>query len=262
MSKVKRMFWDIETSPNIAFTWKCGWKVSVNHWNIIHERAIICICWKWEDQKGVFSLTWDEGDDKEMLAKFSEEVEKADEMVAHNGDKFDMRWFNGRCLIHELSPPPKPKLVDTWKMTKRNFNLNSGRLDYLGHLLLGEGKIDTGGFDLWRRICLNNDQAALRKMVKYCKHDVVLLERIWQKLRDYEAAATHAAVNVSGDPMHRWKCQHCGSDHVHTNKTRITAKGMTQFNMKCNECGRYYTIANNVHNWYLAAKRDEDEQDS
>jgi hypothetical protein len=41
---------------------------------------------------------------------------------------------------------------------------------------------------------------------------------------------------------------------VQTSKTKTTAKGMVQYQMRCNDCGRYYTIAKNVHNWYLAAK--------
>ena len=60
-------------------------------------------------------------------------------MVAQNGDFFDMRWYNGRHLIHGLEPIPWGKTVDTYKIAKRYFNLNSYRLDYLGKLLFGNG---------------------------------------------------------------------------------------------------------------------------
>ena len=52
----KRLFYDIETSPNIGFFWGAGYKVNISHDNIIKERAIICICYKWEGQDTVHSI--------------------------------------------------------------------------------------------------------------------------------------------------------------------------------------------------------------
>ena len=92
---MNRLFWDIETSPNIGFFWRPGYKVSLTHDNIIKERAIICICYKWEKEKKVHSLVWDKGCDKQICKEFMEVMEMADEMVAHNGDRFDLKWFRG-----------------------------------------------------------------------------------------------------------------------------------------------------------------------
>lgn len=247
------MFWDIETSPNIGFFWRPSWKASIPVENIIHERAIICICWKWQGQKKVNHLKWDNGNDEKMVREFYEEIERADEMVAHNGDKFDMAWYNGRHLIHGLEPIPKQKTVDTYKMAARNFNLNSYKLDYLANILLGRSKTPTG-FDLWRKIVLDNNKSAMKKMVRYCKNDVELLEEVWEKLWSYDGPSTHAAVNATGDVKTRWMCGYCGSDYVMRSKVRVTAKGMKQHQMKCLECGRYYTISNLVHNWFIESK--------
>ena len=246
---VKRLFWDIETSPNVVFSWRCGYKLNIQPHQIIQERAIICICYKWEGKKKVHSLQWENGDDERMLREFSRIMEESDELVAHNGDKFDLRWFNGRCLIHGLDPVPLVKTVDTLKIARKHFYLNSNRLDYLGKLLFGAGKTQTD-FSMWEDIVLRNDEKAMKSMVKYCKNDVVLLENVWGKLRDYAIPATHAAVNASGDPNHRWMCAHCGSDNVCKSKTRVTAKGMTQHQMLCHDCGRYYSIANGPFNKY------------
>ncbi|MHC4372288.1 MAG: ribonuclease H-like domain-containing protein [Planctomycetota bacterium] len=256
--RVRRLYWDIETSPNIGFFWRPGWKVTIDPENIIQERAIICICYKWEGQKKVHSLKWDRqkpygGDDKKMIKDFAKVIAEADEMVAHNGDKFDMAWYNGRHLIHGLDPVPKAKTIDTYKMAARNFNLNSYKLDYLAKILLGEGKIHTN-YDMWKKIVLNNDEASMKKMITYCKKDVVLLERVWQKLSAYEDPETHAAVMATGNVRDRWMCKHCGSDNVTKNKTRVTKAGMIQHGMQCKSCGRYYQIANLVYHWYLEHK--------
>jgi hypothetical protein len=235
------------------FSWRAGWKITLSADNIINERAIICICYKWEGEKKVHSLCWDNGDDKEMIQKFQSVIEMADEMVAHNGDRFDIKWYNGRHLIHGLGPILQPKTVDTLKIAKRRFYLNSNSLDYLAKMLLGEGKNHTT-FDLWKDLVLKNDPGAMTKMVRYCKKDVVLLERVWRKMRDYNAPATHAAIGATGDVRDRWMCPHCASIDVHKSKTRVTAKGMKQHQMVCDRCGRYYTIANAVHGYYLEAK--------
>ena len=55
----KRLFFDIETSPNIGMFWTAGYKLNISHDNIIKERAVICICYKWEDDKDVYYLQWD-----------------------------------------------------------------------------------------------------------------------------------------------------------------------------------------------------------
>ena len=48
MSQIKRLFFDIETAPNIGLFWEAGYKKTNNPDNIIKERVIICICYKWE----------------------------------------------------------------------------------------------------------------------------------------------------------------------------------------------------------------------
>jgi len=74
MGKIKRLFFDIETSPNIGLFWTAGYKLNIGHDNIIKERAIICICYKWAGEKEVHSLTWDnKQNDKSLLEKFVKE---------------------------------------------------------------------------------------------------------------------------------------------------------------------------------------------
>lgn len=253
---IRRLFYDLETSPNIVFSWRTGNKLHISPDSIIQERAIICVCYKWEHENRVEHIVWDGGNDKSLVQEFAKVVDEADEIIAHNGDNFDIKWFNGRNLIHGLPPIPKAKTVDTLKIARKNFYLNSNRLDYLGKILLGEGKIPTD-FSLWKNICLYNDNTSMVKMVDYCKQDVVLLQRVWEKLRDYDQPKTHAAVYRTGKMEDRWMCAHCGSDDVHLSKTRPTPKGIIQRQMQCNECHRYYTIANSVYENYVVAKEEK-----
>ncbi len=91
--KIKRLFFDIETSPNIVFSWNVGYKLQIGHDNILKERAVICICYKWEGEDTVHSLEWKRGDDKSLITKFLKVILKADEVIGHNGDNYDIKWF-------------------------------------------------------------------------------------------------------------------------------------------------------------------------
>ena len=203
---IRRLLWDIETSPNVGYFWQPGYKVFISPENIIRERAIICICYKWEDERDVQYLTWDKGDDKKLIESFAEIIKEADELVAHNGDRFDLKWYNGRHLIHGLDPIPQSKTIDTLKIAKKYFRLNSNKLDYISNLILGEGKIDVP-FSLWDRV-MDNEKSALDEMVRYCKKDVLLLERVYERLAAYDTPKTHVGV-MMGRP--RWTCKHCGA---------------------------------------------------
>jgi hypothetical protein len=222
-----------------------GYKLNVGHDNIIQERAIICISYKWQDGK-VRTLTWDKGDDKALLEKFMEVALQADELVAHNGDRFDLKWLRTRCLIHGIYCPPDFTTVDTLKLARGGFTFNSNRLDYLGQLLLGEGKNETG-FGLWKDIVLRNCPKAMKTMVRYCEKDVELLQRVHEKLIGYTKHKFNYAVADGGYP---WECPECGTDEVHLNKTRTTAAGTIKRQMVCidKKCRRNFTISNK---WYM-----------
>ena len=105
-AKIKRLFFDIETSPNVMLSWKAGYKLNLGPENIVEERKIICICYKWEGEDKVQSLTWDnDQNDKTMLELFSEELIKADEVIGHNCVttdtkilKNDLSWIEAKDL--------------------------------------------------------------------------------------------------------------------------------------------------------------------
>lgn len=180
----RRLFFDIEVSANIVFSWNVGHKITIPYENIIRERAIICVCYKWEGDDKVYSIEWDNGDDKKLLERFTKIIDSADEVITQNGDNFDIKWLRTRCLYHDIDISPKFNSIDTLKMARNGFRMNSNRLDYMGQYL-GEGQKIKTDHTLWRDITLNNDKAALTRMVDYCKGDVVLLERIYQKLQKF-----------------------------------------------------------------------------
>lgn len=236
----KRLFFDIETSPNLVFSWNVGHEVRIDYDNIISERAIICICYKFEGSDKVYHLTWDKGNDKKMLQKFAEIINTADEVIGHNSDKFDIKWVRTRCIYHGIPMTHDIKSIDTLKAARGKFRFNSNRLDYLGKYLgLGE-KMETGGFSLWKDIVLKNSKKAMNTMVAYCKQDVLLLEKIFQKINPYIPVKTNAAVMFERKPL---TCPECLGEHTVINKHKISAAGMRTVVMQCRDCGKYFSVS-------------------
>jgi DNA polymerase III epsilon subunit-like protein len=240
MATPKRLFLDSNQVPNIGFFWDAGYKKNIPYGNIIHERKIICICYKWAGEKRVHSLTWDtKQNDKAMLQSFIKITNEADEIIGHNGDRFDLPWIRTRCLFHGISVMPKFVTLDTLKQARSKFRFNSNRLDYIAKYLGLGSKLHTE-FDLWRKIVLNKDKKALDYMVKYCKEDVVLLEKVYDKMANHIEPKVHHGVVKE---KHRYTCPECGGDHYTLVKYRITAQGYRREQRQCQECGKYHTTA-------------------
>jgi hypothetical protein len=249
--KVKRLFWDIETSPNVVLAFRAGYDVNINHDAIIAERKIICIGYKWEGDRKVKVLRWsNDHDDADLLRDFLLVANSADELVAHFGDRFDLPWFRTRCLLHDLEPLPAYKTIDTKAWASKYFYFNSNKLDYISKVL-GHGGKEKMEFEDWKDIVLHNCPKAMDKMCHYCGVDVEKLEKVYHDLKFCVKPKTHAGVFAGGD---KWTCPRTGSTDVTKSKTRVTAAGTRQHQMKGPD-GGYYTISDSAHTQYLEAKK-------
>lgn len=238
---IKRLFFDIETSPNVVYSWRIGYNLSLQPHDIIEEKKIICISYKWEGDDTIYHLKWDENkDDKEMIRAFIRVMNSADEIVAHNGDKFDIRWLRSRAIFHRLPMFPKYRSLDTLKKSRGGFYFNSHRLDYIAKYLgVGAKKVHRG-FDMWKEV-MNNDKDALKEMVDYCDQDVVVLEDVFLVLQPYILPNTNVSIHTKGK---KYGCPICGeNENLTLLKNDVTPKGTIQRVMECS-CGYVYTIAN------------------
>src|SRR5262249_8075168 len=134
-------------------------------------------------------------------------------IVAHNGDDFDIRWTEGRMLKHGLDPLPPIVKIDTKKVAKKRFNLNSYRLDYLCRYL-GLGQKQEIDPERWLESLRNdkNAEGVSKEMVEYNKVDILLLEKLFLKLRPFVADHVNRQLfNTEGNT-----CPRCGSKRVHS----------------------------------------------
>jgi len=230
---------DIETLPNLVTSWGLRVDGYLSHENIREERYIACAAWKWLGEPRIHSAVANIGapsKDKPVLQKIHATLEKADAVIGHNGDKFDIPWCMSRFIMQGF-PPPKPVVqIDTKKLAKDKFYFNSNRLDYLASRLGLGNKIHTD-FDLWLRV-MDKAPGALEEMVTYNKHDVTLLEGVYLKMRPYVVAKLNRALFKTSAPAISKTCPACGEEMLQVmarNYLRVT----TRTSLKCRSCGHW-----------------------
>jgi hypothetical protein len=243
-SYIKRLFFDIETSPNVVYSWRIGYNLTLTPDNIIDERKIICISYKWEDSDKIYSLKWDKNQcDKQMLIDFIEQANQADELIAHNGDRFDIKWIRTRCIFHRIPMFPQYKTLDTLKKAKNGFNFNSNKLDYIAQFLGVGAKVKHSGFDMWKKV-MKNDPEAMDEMVNYCEGDIIVLEDVYFTMQNYIKTNTHNGV-INNNL--KYSCPSCGSEHSELLKNNVTAMGTIKRLMECNDCDYNFEISNSSY---------------
>lgn len=223
----KVLLLDIETSPNLGWVWG-KWQQDVIDFE--NEWHILCFSYKWLNQKRVHTVALtdfkeykkDRENDKKVIEQLKDVLDEADVVIAHNGDNFDIPRINTRFVFHNITPPAPYKTIDTLKVAKQKFGFNSNKLDDIGRYLgLGRKLVHTG-FALWKG-CVNGDESSWRTMKKYNANDIVLLERVYLKLRPW--MTNHPNFNVYSEMN---QCPTCQSDVVQKRGFSITATGRKQ----------------------------------
>jgi len=144
--------------------------------------------------------------DKPLIRHALKIMSEADLLVAHYGDKFDRRFFKGRCVIHGLNPPPPTIQRDTCKLAWIHFKFRSNRLAALAdHLNLSEHKYAKKRSEWpgwWLRAAAGNAHA-IREMGEYCKQDVRTTEAVYLRIAPYDTG--HPRLHDG-----EWTCRSCG----------------------------------------------------
>lgn len=234
--------WDIETTPIEARTWTL-YPNSIRHNHIIRDWSIICASFKelGENEVTSFSIhanptkgSKDKLNDYEVVKKMRNYLQDVDIIVAHNGDKFDLKKFTSRLIFHNLPPLPKILTIDTLKEIKKVSSNTSNRLDYLAKHWGYEGKLPHSS-ELWTEV-MEGSMEAVDYMVEYCEEDVRQLEKVYLRARPY----MKAHPNIATDGTHN--CPKCNSDNVHRHKQRTMARsGIKKIQYHCQDCGSYFT---------------------
>lgn len=229
--KPRVLIWDLETGGVNAFYADLGFVLNFGYkW--LGEKETHCL--RVSDYKGWFDKSRDVPvNDRPLLEHALKIMTEADLLVAHYGDKFDRRFFQGRCVIQNINPPPPTIQRDTCKISWKAFAFRSNRLASLAtHLGLKEKKYQKKSNEWpgwWFRAMAGNKQA-IEEMAEYCKQDVRTLEQIYLRIRQYDN--THPRLFRP-----RTSCKTCGGNVIFQG-TRTTSENI-HLRFQCTDCGRW-----------------------
>lgn len=220
---------DIETKPAQAYVWRAYGEQNIGVEQIIDAGSIICVGAKWLGDKVTHLFSdWEHGHDL-MLKEIWLMMNEADAVLTYNGDKFDLPKLQGEFLLAGLGPTPPLTSIDVVKAV-RKFGFFVNRLAFIGPFLGVGAKVKHEGFDLWVKV-MQGDVRAQRKMAKYCKQDVRLLEKLYLKVRPFIKNHPHMGIN-------KHECGACGSNHVQSRGYRRTKSFKIQ-RLQCQACGSW-----------------------
>ena len=230
---MRTLLFDVETAPNISMTWGLfNQNISLNQ--LLEPGYTLCFAAKWLDKKQItFKSIHHDGVDK-MLTTAHDLMSEADAIIHYNGIKFDIPVLNSEFLKHDFAPPAPSTQVDLYRTIKRNFRLTSNKLDFVARHLGIEGKVQHKGMDLWRG-CMAGDKADWKKMKEYNIQDVLLLEKVYDRvlpwIQDHPNMAHYSSEGV---PV----CPSCGSTELQR-RGEQKSRTMTYQRFQCQACGSW-----------------------
>lgn len=225
---------DIETSPHMAYVWKC-YKENISPNQMVQHSIMLSWAAKWlgDDMIMVDSMQ-DEENDKRIAQTIWELVDRADIVIAHNGRGFDEQVLATRWMYHGMFPPSPYKSIDTLQIARAVFRFPTNSLESIARYLQIGSKQEHEGFNLWVK-CLANDADAWERMRNYNMCDVELLEKVYLKLRSWDKRHPNVAL-FSNDGLRRCVC--CGDiNMVAIDSVAATAVSTYQA-YRCNKCGK------------------------
>lgn len=239
MAKPRVLLYDIETAPNLVYTWGV---YEQNVIEVVRHWYVLCFAYKWLDESKTHVVALPDfeeylknpDNDYHVIQELHNLFNEADVLIAHNGNKFDQKKVQARFIVHGFDPPMHYRQIDTLQVARQKFKFDSNKLNDLGTVLQAGKKVPTGGFALWLG-CMEGDPKAWDKMKRYNKQDVVLLEQVYLKLRPW--ISNHPDMAALAD--NQAGCPKCGGFDwqkrgIKHNKTTSNQQ------YQCNSCKGYF----------------------
>jgi uncharacterized protein YprB with RNaseH-like and TPR domain len=224
---------DIETSPNVADVWSL-WDQTISL-NQLHETSrVISFAAKWHGEpKVIFSSEFHHGHDA-MVANAHKLLDASDWVIHFNGTSFDIPHLQREFLLADMPPPAPFRQIDLLRVVKGRFKFPSYKLQHVSTRLGLEGKTTHEGHGLWTK-CMAGDPKAWALMKRYNKQDVILTEKLYDRLRPWIKQHPHIGLF---NPDASEGCGRCGSQSLEKRGYAYTATAMYQ-QYRCRGCGSW-----------------------
>lgn len=233
MKKPRILFLDIETRPALGYFWRM-YDENISLEQMIEPSNILSVGWKWAgDRPPVrYADVWpvrSKTGRQRMLEWVHTAMSKADAICTFNGKRFDVPKLTGEFAVGGFPPLPPVAHIDVYQTT-RKMGFTSNKLAHVAPLLGCGNKITTGGFRLWREY-MEGDSKARTSMQRYNARDVLVLERVYKKVRPF--ITNHPYLGEA-----RNLCPTCGSGNVQ-HRGRMRTRVFWTERLHCQACGAW-----------------------
>lgn len=209
------------------------WKQNINPEWIAASGYVLCWAAKWHGEEEIFYKRIRNGKPISLLEPIHRLLSEADAVVHYNGSAFDIPTLQKEFITHGMKPPSPYKQIDLLRTMRDQFRFPSNKLDYIAQTLGVGAKLRHKGAELWLD-CMAGKAEAWASMEAYNKQDVVLLERLYDKLLPWITRhpnhGTHDGVA---------KCPKCGSEDFQQRGYAITTM-LKYRRYKCSSCGGWF----------------------
>ena len=235
---MKILFVDIETSPHTAYIWKI-WQENIGLSQLIDTSSTLCWSAKWYGSDEVMFSSIMDTSPRKMIKKIHKLMDEADVVVHYYGSRFDLPVLNREFLIYGMEPPAPYKSLDLLTTIRREFKFVSNKLGYVCEKL-GLGKKHETNFKLWVD-CMNKDPAAWDVMKKYNIQDVLILEKLYERIRPW----IKRHPNIGLHRKNSLCCTTCGSNS-YTKRGFYYSPSCVYQRYQCRDCGKWFRGTTNI----------------
>lgn len=234
---------DIETAPILGWSWQF---YDTNLIDTLRDWSILSYAAKWLDEKpfvraidrpkSLFHFIQNPRNDEKIVRELWHLLDKADYVVAHNGQAFDCKKITSRFLYYNIPPPSPYKIIDTKLVTKR---VSANTRNNQGVLLKEWGlnfKMENSGFPMWLG-CMSGDKKSWKEMLAYNLQDTIGLESLYKHLIPW-------MKNNQGMFRNGTVCVNCGSHSLQA-RGWIRNKTTKYRRISCNDCGSWMRATEN-----------------
>jgi predicted RNA-binding Zn-ribbon protein involved in translation (DUF1610 family) len=147
-------------------------------------------------------------------------------------------------LYHNLAPLAPVPHVDGWAIARYKMKLNSNRLATVSDFFGLPDKTKLSG-EIWMKASAG-DKSSLKHIIKHCEKDVLLLDKVYNKIRSL--TTTHPNVNLVDEKDKA--CPICGSKKLQKRGFSI-ARTRTKQRYHCKNCGGWSSGRTNATGVYI-----------
>lgn len=231
------LYYDIEVSRDVVEGY--GNKYEFKVVKTLRHQEIMSFAWKWHGENKIYYLDRHKLDYHTLVVRLRDLLDEADVVIAHNGNRFDNKMANRFFIKEEIAPPSPYKSIDTLQVARREFKFQSNSLRDLSQYLDLGAKESITYADLEDDFMTDWPSSKTKKLMeKYNKQDVVLLEKIYLKLRPFIKNHPNWGDLTQSDGV----CPKCGSHELSPRGFLPTRSGLKQ-RYNCDDCGGWSSEA-------------------